>query len=86
VIRTCGPEDAEEIHVIINEAARAYKGVIPPDRYHEPYMPMDELREEMQCMTFFGWEENRRLVGVSAMPMCYLTSSDRVLETSSWIT
>ena len=64
VIRTCGSEDAEEIHVIINEAARAYKGVIPPDRYHEPYMPMDELREEMQRMTFFGWEENRRLVGV----------------------
>ena len=64
VIRTCGPEDAEKIHVIINEAARAYKGVIPPERYHEPYMPMDELREEMQRMTFFGWEENRRLVGV----------------------
>ncbi len=63
VIRECAPEDIEEMYVIINEAAKAYKGVIPPDRYHEPYMPMDELREEMQRMTFFGWEENQRLVG-----------------------
>lgn len=63
VIRKCGPEDIEEMYVIINEAAKAYKGVIPPDRYHEPYMPMDELGEEMQRMTFFGWEENQRLVG-----------------------
>ena len=64
MIRECGPEDIEQIHVIINEAARAYRGIIPPDRYHEPYMPMDELREEIQHMIFFGWEENRRLVAV----------------------
>lgn len=64
MIRKCGLEDIEQMYVIINEAARAYKGVIPPDRYHEPYMPMAELREEMQLMTFFGWEESRRLVAV----------------------
>jgi GNAT superfamily N-acetyltransferase len=64
VIRECGPQDIEQMVVIINEAARAYKGIIPPDRYHEPYMPMDELREEMQHMIFFGWEENQRLVAV----------------------
>jgi GNAT superfamily N-acetyltransferase len=64
VIRRCEPEDIEQMYVIINDAARAYKGVIPPDRYHEPYMPMAELREEMRLMIFFGWEENRRLVAV----------------------
>jgi GNAT superfamily N-acetyltransferase len=64
MIRECGWEDIEEMYVVINEAARAYEGVIPPDRFHQPYMPVDELREEMRCMAFFGWEEDRRLVGV----------------------
>jgi GNAT superfamily N-acetyltransferase len=64
MIRKCRSEDIEEMYVVINEAARAYKGVIPPDRYHEPYMPMHELREEMQRMTFFGWEEKQRLFAV----------------------
>lgn len=64
MIRKCGSEDIESIHAIINDAARAYKGVIPPDRYHEPYMPMDELRKEMERMTFFGWEEDGELIGV----------------------
>ena len=64
MIRKCGWEDIEEMYVVINEAARVYEGVIPPDRYHEPYMPLDELREEMQHMTFFGWEEDQTLVAV----------------------
>jgi GNAT superfamily N-acetyltransferase len=64
MIRKCEREDIEEMHVVINEAARAYESVIPPDRYHEPYMPLDELREEMQRMIFFGWEEEQRLVAV----------------------
>jgi GNAT superfamily N-acetyltransferase len=64
MIRKCGPEDIEEMYIVINEAAGVYGGVIPPDRYHDPYMPLDELREEMQCMTFFGWEENQWLVAV----------------------
>ena len=64
MIRKCGWEDIEEMYVVINEAARAYEGVIPPDRYHEPYMPLDELREETQRMIFFGWEEEQRLVAV----------------------
>ena len=49
---------------IINEAAKAYEGVIPADRYHQPYMPIDELGQEMKEMTFFGWEEDGELVGV----------------------
>ena len=64
MIRKCEWEDIEEMYVVINEAARVYEGVIPPDRYHEPYMPLGELREEMQRMTFFGWEEDQTLVAV----------------------
>jgi len=64
VIRKCLKEDTERIHYIINEAARAYEGIIPADRYHQPYMPVDELRREMERMEFIGWEENGELVGV----------------------
>jgi len=56
--------DSRTIYQIINAAARAYKGVIPDDRYHEPYMPEEELLKEMQSMTFFGWEEIGKLIGV----------------------
>lgn len=52
---------------IINAAAKAYDGVIPPDRYHEPYMPVEELRREMKRMVFSGWEENKGLVGVMGL-------------------
>lgn len=64
MIRKCLKEDTERIHYIINEAARAYEGIIPADRYHQPYMPVDELRREMERMEFIGWEENGELVGV----------------------
>lgn len=64
MIRQCRAEDTRRIYFIINEAAKAYKGVIPADRYHQPYMPLDELKREMKCVTFFGWEINGELVGV----------------------
>lgn len=64
MIRKCQTNDAQRMYSIINEAAKAYDGVIPADRYHQPYMPMSELEEEMKRMTFFGWEVNGELVGV----------------------
>jgi len=64
VIRECQSGEVKEIYSIINEAAKAYQGVIPADRYHEPYMPMAELKREMKQMTFFGEEINGELVGV----------------------
>jgi len=65
LIEKCNSRDAEAIFNVINESARAYKGVIPDDRYHESYMPSKELQKEMSEMTFFGYRENRRLVGVA---------------------
>jgi GNAT superfamily N-acetyltransferase len=64
VIRPCGERDLDAIYAIINEAARAYDGVIPADRYHQPYMPMPELQREASRMTFYGWEEDGQLTGV----------------------
>ena len=64
MIRKCRADDAQRLYFIINEAARAYDGVIPADRYHKPYMSMDELEREMGRITFFGWEENGELVGI----------------------
>ncbi|MFC1952698.1 GNAT family N-acetyltransferase [Chloroflexota bacterium] len=63
MIRQCQPGDIERIYLIINEAAKAYEGVIPVDCYHQPYMPMNELNLEMKRVTFTGWEEDK-LVGV----------------------
>ena len=50
---------------IINDAAQAYKGIIPEDRWKEPYMPEEELIEEIWAgVQFFGWKENEEVVGV----------------------
>lgn len=64
-IRPCGDEDAPAMLRIINAAATAYRGVIPADRWHEPYMPMDELRAEMAAgVRFTGYALDGELVGV----------------------
>jgi len=65
MIRPCVPEDTEEIYRIINDAAQAYKGVIPDDRYREPYMGIEELSEEIaDGVVFWAYEESNRLIGV----------------------
>jgi GNAT superfamily N-acetyltransferase len=64
VIRPCTEADLTRILRIINDAATAYRGVIPDDCYHELYMPLEELLAESREMTFFGWEESGELVGI----------------------
>jgi len=65
VIRRCGPEDFVLIYRIINDAAGAYRGVIPADRWKEPYMDEEELRREIsEGVLFWGYEERGELVGV----------------------
>ena len=46
-IRESGKGDFAEILAIVNDAARVYRGVIPADRWHEPYMSADELEREI---------------------------------------
>jgi N-acetylglutamate synthase-like GNAT family acetyltransferase len=47
MIRKSRPEDFETIYRIINDAATAYRGVIPEDRWHDPYMTRSELQEQI---------------------------------------
>ena len=64
-IRRCRPDELEEICGIINDAALVYKGVIPDDRWREPYMPMAELKAEVAAgVSFWGLEERNKLAGV----------------------
>src|SRR5258706_7426630 len=61
-IRPCTPADLDAIFVVINDAASAYRGAIPSDRWKEPYMPMSELYEEIQAgVVFWGMFEEARL-------------------------
>lgn len=65
MIRQCTQEDLVAICAIINDAAHAYKGVIPVDRWHEPYMPLEELEHEIENgVVFWGVEAGGELVGV----------------------
>ncbi|MFC0216602.1 GNAT family N-acetyltransferase [Paenibacillus chartarius] len=65
MIRLCDKNDENSIWDIINDAARAYRGVIPEDRYHDPYMSMEELVQEIEDgVTFWGFEEDGELCGV----------------------
>ena len=63
-IRRCSREDEDRILYIINQAAKAYRGVIPKDMYKEPYMSREELHREIEKMTFFGYEQDGELVGI----------------------
>lgn len=65
MIRRCNESDFKRMYEIINESALVYKGIIPPDRWKEPYMPEGELRREIaEGVMFWGYEEGGALVGV----------------------
>ncbi len=67
-IRPCTDRDLEDILEVINDAAQAYQGVIPADRFKEPYMPGPELRREIGLeVRFWGLERDRRLLGVMGL-------------------
>ncbi|MCW3996850.1 MAG: GNAT family N-acetyltransferase [Candidatus Bathyarchaeota archaeon] len=55
----------QDIFAVVNGAAVAYKGKIPADRWKEPYMSKEELREEIASgVQFYGYTENNTLVAV----------------------
>jgi N-acetylglutamate synthase-like GNAT family acetyltransferase len=65
MIRMTTDEDFEEIFNIINDAAIAYKGVIPPDRWHEPYMTRVELQSQIEGGVLFScYVDDDEIVGV----------------------
>jgi GNAT superfamily N-acetyltransferase len=65
MIRRCDESDFDEIWAIINDGAQAYKGIIPADRWTDPYMAREKLRHEMEeGVVFWGYEESGTLLGV----------------------
>jgi N-acetylglutamate synthase-like GNAT family acetyltransferase len=65
IIRPSVAADCAAMLEIINAAAGAYRGVIPPDRWHEPYMPAEELQREIaDGVAFWVAEQDGRLFGV----------------------
>ena len=68
MIRPCDPSEFEVIYEIINDAARAYRGVIPSGRWKDPYMPREELRHEIhEGVVFWGYQEKGLLLGVMGL-------------------
>ena len=55
-VRPCRTDEFSRIHLVINDAAAAYRGVIPDDRWHEPYMSEQALESEIAAgVRFLGW-------------------------------
>lgn len=61
-IRSYAASDLDAVFAVINEAALAYKDVIPPDRWHEPYMPRAELDEEIADRVEFWLADEEQLI------------------------
>jgi GNAT superfamily N-acetyltransferase len=60
MIRECTPHDLDDIEAIVNAAAQKYRGIIPADRWHEPYMSRAELESEIaKGVRFWGHESAR---------------------------
>lgn len=65
MIRRCDEHDFELIWKIINDAAQAYKAIIPEDFWTEAYMPRKDLQREIDTgVVFWGFEEDGTLAGV----------------------
>ncbi len=65
LIRKAAETDRDAMFAIINAAAQAYRGVIPADRWHEPYMPKDELLSEIRAgVVFWVADDEGQLAGV----------------------
>lgn len=70
MIRSCGTAELEDIYEVINDAAEAYRGVIAPDCWHEPYMSRDELgRERAAGVVFSGFYDEAGLAGVMGLQL-----------------
>ena len=68
MIRPCTADDFATIGVIFNDTASAYKGMIPDDCCHEPYMRENELTKEInRGVKFSGHETDGTLAGVMAI-------------------
>jgi GNAT superfamily N-acetyltransferase len=67
-VRLCREDEHADVLEIVNAAAEAYRGVIPEDRWHEPYMTTDELERELAAgVELWGYEDAGALDGVMGL-------------------
>jgi N-acetylglutamate synthase-like GNAT family acetyltransferase len=65
MISKCEQKDFTGIYEIINDAASAYRGIIPADRWHEPYMSEEELKKQIaEGVQFWSYNEDGKIIGV----------------------
>ena len=65
MIRSCASTELQAVLEIINDSAQAYRGVIPADCWHEPYMPDKELARQIASgVEFWGYAQDGELAGV----------------------
>jgi N-acetylglutamate synthase-like GNAT family acetyltransferase len=65
MIYKCEQKNFNEIYEIINDAAKAYQGIIPEDRWHEPYMTEEELNTQIgEGVEFWCYSEEGEITGV----------------------
>ena len=68
MIGRCTAADLGAILAIVNDAAEAYRGVIPADCWHEPYMTRSDLTTEIAAgVNFWGWVEEGALLGIMGL-------------------
>jgi len=68
MMRACTAADVAAIDAIINDAARAYRGHVPDDCLHDPYMSRSDLEPEIASgVRFSGWDEHGELLGVMGL-------------------
>jgi len=64
-VRRCRKDEGSVIHEIINAAAEAYRGIIPADRWHDPYMSLPELDSEISAgVAFWAYDNDGEVIGV----------------------
>ena len=65
IVKSDHTKDFHTIFEIINDASIAYKGIIPKDRWKEPYMPKIELETQIsEGVEFWNYQENNEILGV----------------------
>ncbi|NIJ53846.1 GNAT family N-acetyltransferase [Dyadobacter arcticus] len=70
VIRKSEPQDLKDIYEIINDGASAYRGIIPADRWHEPYMAFQELEDQIkEGVDFWCYVEDGEIQGVMGIQL-----------------
>lgn len=68
MIRLCAPNETAAILSIVNAGAEAYRGVIPDDCFHDPYMTPRQLQGDIAAgVSFWGYESDGELIGVMGL-------------------